>query len=384
MNIARLLTQSGRSKAGFLSDQAELKNSLFVGVCETWLSPDIADAEVCYNFPGYSVFRSDRIGRQGGGVALYLSDSLSGDVIASFDNGVCQALVVMIHQINSCICVCYRPPDTRMSEFSEMLQGVDSALSSLPDPTPNIVIMGDLNFPRSCIHWQVSDEGHLFPLVANHRQEETSQGKQDRLQAQKLVDLAAKHCLLQVVEGATHGVECLDLIWTNNWDLVSSCNLDTFSQFSDHKMVTASTTFKINQKEALLEEQFLCSTGKRYKSFDFSKAPWPLIEQQLGEIDWQPMQVSSKDSPEEALAWFHDKVLEVLENHVPKKENKRTGRKPKMHRQRKLLWRKLSKVDQRLKSAATMQKKAKILQQKWALERKKMFGSPIINNLVYQ
>ena len=40
-----------------------------------------------------------------------------------------------------------------------------------------------------------------------------------------------------------------------------------------------------------------------------------------------------------------------------------------MHRMRKLLWRKLSKIDQRLKSATTMQKKAKILQQKWALEK---------------
>ena len=73
INIARRLTQSGRSKAGFLSDQAELKSSLFLGVCETWLSPEIADAEVCHDFPGYSIFRGDRENRQGGGVALYLT-----------------------------------------------------------------------------------------------------------------------------------------------------------------------------------------------------------------------------------------------------------------------------------------------------------------------
>ena len=84
MNIARLLTQSGRSKAGFLSDKAELKNSLFVGVCETWLSPDIVDAEVCHDFPGYSILRADRVNRQVGGVALFLSDSLSGGVMCRF------------------------------------------------------------------------------------------------------------------------------------------------------------------------------------------------------------------------------------------------------------------------------------------------------------
>ena len=41
MNINRLITQSGRSKAGFLSDQALLQGALMVGVCETWLDPGI-------------------------------------------------------------------------------------------------------------------------------------------------------------------------------------------------------------------------------------------------------------------------------------------------------------------------------------------------------
>ena len=181
-------------------------------MCETWLSPDVADAEVCDDFPAYSIFRTDRVNRQGGGVALYIKDSLSGDVVDTFDNGVCQAIVVMIHQLNTCVCVCYRPPDTRISEFSEMLQCVDSALSSLPSPTPNIVVMGDMNFPRAAVSWQRSDEGHLFPLVAGHREEETSEGKQDRLQAQRMVDFAAKHFLQQVVDGATQAAECLNLI----------------------------------------------------------------------------------------------------------------------------------------------------------------------------
>ena len=97
----------------------------------------------------------------------------------------------------------------------------------------------------------------MFPLVANHRENETQDGKQDRLQAHKLVELAAKHCLLQVVDGATHAAECLDLIWTNNCDLVSSCQLEDYQHFSDHKLLTANTTYKFNQKEEALEEQFL-------------------------------------------------------------------------------------------------------------------------------
>ena len=154
-----------------------------------------------------------------------------------------------------------------------MIQSVESALSALPNPTPNIIVMGDMNFPRTCIKWEKSEEGNLFPLVAGHRQEETLDGKQDRLQAHHLVQFAARHFLQQEVEGPTHAAECLDLIWTNNWDLVSSCEREDCGRFSDHKLITANTTYKISTENADLEEQFLCETGRRYKILDFHKAP---------------------------------------------------------------------------------------------------------------
>ena len=113
MNIARLITPSGRTKSGFLKDQAELNNSLFVGVTEPWLHDGVLDSEVCHDFPGYSLFRSDRSGgRQGGGAALYLRDDLSGDVIATFANSACELLMVKIHQLETVVWFAYRPPDT--------------------------------------------------------------------------------------------------------------------------------------------------------------------------------------------------------------------------------------------------------------------------------
>jgi hypothetical protein len=213
-----------------------------------------------------------------------------------------------------------------------MLQSLDSALSTLPTPTPNILVMGDMNFPRSCIHWEISDEGHQYPIVASHREEETPEGKQDRLQAQRLVDFAAKHFLQQVVQGPTHAAECLDLIWTNNFDLVSSCDQEDCRQFSDHKLVTARTTYKLNQEQENTDEQFLCTTGKRYKALDYSKASWPVISEELAKLDWKPMEELSKTSPEAALACFHENVLGVLESHVPKKKPRKPGGPPKMHR----------------------------------------------------
>ena len=47
---------------------------------------------------------------------------------------------------------------------------------------------------------------------------------------------------------------------------------------------------------------------------------------------------------------------------------------------RKLLWRRLAKVDTKLKSASTMQKKANLLQQKWELERQLADDYAAVNN----
>ena len=84
ININRLITPSGHNKVGFIYDQAVRNNSLFVGVTETWLHAGVLDAEVSHSFPGYSILRRDRAGgRQGGGVALYLREDMTGDILAS-------------------------------------------------------------------------------------------------------------------------------------------------------------------------------------------------------------------------------------------------------------------------------------------------------------
>ena len=92
-----------------MHDQALNKNSLLVAVTETWLHIGAHDAEDCHNMPGYTIFRCDRDNRDGGGVAVYLRDDLSGDVLGTFDNGVCELLIVQVHQLDTIVAVVYRP-----------------------------------------------------------------------------------------------------------------------------------------------------------------------------------------------------------------------------------------------------------------------------------
>jgi hypothetical protein len=91
-----------------------------------------------------------------------LSDKLTGDVLASYDNQVCGLLVVKVYELDTVVCVCYRPPDTTFTEFNDMLKSLDLALSSLPAPMPNIVIMGDFNFPKKTMTWHRSEDGFII------------------------------------------------------------------------------------------------------------------------------------------------------------------------------------------------------------------------------
>ena len=52
---------------------------------------------------------------------MFVRDDVSAECIGSFDNGVCELLVLKIHSLNTVLAIIYRPPDTRLSEFSPAL-----------------------------------------------------------------------------------------------------------------------------------------------------------------------------------------------------------------------------------------------------------------------
>ena len=70
MNIRGLSLKCHRTKVSELSDKMSINNSIGMALTETWLKPEILDAEI--HIPGYNIFRSDRIKRiRGGGSPIF-------------------------------------------------------------------------------------------------------------------------------------------------------------------------------------------------------------------------------------------------------------------------------------------------------------------------
>ena len=110
----------------------------------------------------------------------------------------------------------------------------------------------------------------------------------------------------------------------------------------------------------------MTDTAARYKSLNFKKAPWHLVNEELAKVNRSEMESSS---PDEALEMFHDKVLEVLEPLVPVKPENPRLRKMKMQKLRRRLWKRHSKIERKLKTASTIQTRSDLLQQKWIVQR---------------
>ena len=137
-----IITRSLYPKLDELHLYCALEKPDIVCISETWLCEDITLLEC--SIQGYHCVRHDRH-RRGGGVAMYISDSLESQVILSGDNGL-ELLLVSVHYTNKpthkvCVGVWYRPPHDHeaVDNLYFLLESLDIRILS------NFIIIGDFN-----------------------------------------------------------------------------------------------------------------------------------------------------------------------------------------------------------------------------------------------
>ena len=119
------------------------------------------------------------------------------------------------------------------------------------------------------------------------------------------------------------------------------------------------------EKQPAREQMSLLDSGRRLKKLDFSKAPWTSIRRELANINWTPMSSLATKSPTLAHSWLICQILPILERLVPLRT---PGGRNKLHRKRKLLWRKMGKISRKLRRSTSVQKLAKLLQDRQEIE----------------
>ena len=78
--------------------------------------------------------------------------------------------------------------------------------------------------------------------------------------------------MIQQVDKPTHGTEILDLILTNDHDLVSSVSVEPWPRFTDHEIVTAHVSYHLGSGKDIAgydSHSHLIESGKRLKAPSF-------------------------------------------------------------------------------------------------------------------
>ncbi|KAM9600796.1 uncharacterized protein ACIBXB_004039 [Morphnus guianensis] len=200
---------------------------------------------------GYKLFRRDRRGRSGGGVALYVREGLDCTELHDCDDKV-ECLWVRMRgkadKADIVLGVCYRPPDQveEMDEvFYKRLAGVLELCA--------LVLVGDFNFPDVC--WKYA----------------TAESKQSR----RFLECVEDNFPTQPVGEPTRGRALLDLLFTNREGLVGSVMVRGRLGLSDREMIEFSILGEARKGVS------------KATAMDFRRANFGLFEAPVERVPWE-------------------------------------------------------------------------------------------------
>lgn len=277
---------------------------------ETWLVPDIDDAEFIDS--RYIVYRCDRnrvlSGKSdGGGVLIAVRRGLNA-TRCELMTTLCQddCYHTMPHNIDyvllkfysktvnmyHTVCGIYIPPNQTLSTYQSLFYLLEKEMSSIT--ISNIYIFGDFNLPH--IEWVAYNSPALMPCIHNNN---------SPLEILLLNFLSTLNCK-QYNNTKNQLNRTLDLLISND---VCACEpaptpiipVDVF-----HPPFMTIISFELNQAPMAR-----CS-APRYR---FIEANYTAINNEINEIDW--LSVLDNSSLDSATQCFYETIYKIIKSHVP-------------------------------------------------------------------
>lgn len=264
----------------------EYKPDIILGN-ESWLYPDIANAEI---FPeNYNVYRKDRITDNHGGVF----QAVKKDILITHREDLdtdCEIIWTQCQIKNKTsksvfFASFYRPNKNDINSLEEL----DSSLFKLGDRlnSNNIIVAGDFNTPD--LKW---DDLETTNCSSN---------------SERFLEIIDEHGLTQLVKEPTRENNIIDLVLTNNDNIIN--NVKVVPGISDHGMV-------------LFEVQLACRTKKpvKRKIYLRKKANTTRITNELQDfIKDFGESVSETESIDTKWNMFQQRITEIMDSCIPHK-----------------------------------------------------------------
>ena len=229
---------------------------------------------------------------------------------------MCSFLAIFINELNLAILLAYRPPPhytpdnlyhgqpLELSFQNIVLNNIVSVINDLGTPEPDIILLGDFNFPKAI--WR---EGVGIPLQG---------ASPETRMANSLIEACDSHNLLQLIDFGTRPTQLgeentLDLLFTNNHDLL--CNISKqASIMSDHYLIRGTTRhhMQLSSCPPPCESPLL-------SAFNLNKANWTEIRNFLAAVEWEKILHGKSNS--EMINILSSILYEALELFCPRFKN---------------------------------------------------------------
>ena len=258
-----------------------------IGITESWANIDITDAEL--GLTGYVMFRKDRIGRRGGGVILYVKESIQAYEIKLEREADCdEAVWCKIVSGNSKLTIglAYRSPNINEEDNTKIKNAIKEVSKG------ECIIMGDFNHGH--IQWNSLE----------------STGIED----QQFLFLIQDSFLTQHVLEPTRGENVLDIVLSSQKELVDNVKIFEPLGNSDHNQIH----FDINVKSE--------SKNKKTYKRNFHKGNYKDMRKYLAKLDWNNMLMNK--TAIECWNILKYEIESIIDKFVPfQKQGKRCRKK---------------------------------------------------------
>ena len=258
-----------------------------IGITESWANIDITDAEL--GLTGYVMFRKDRIGRRGGGVILYVKESIQAYEIKLEREADCdEAVWCKIVSGNSKLTIglVYRSPNINEEDNTKIKNAIKEVSKG------ECIIMGDFNHGH--IQWNSLE----------------STGIED----QQFLFLIQDSFLTQHVLEPTRGENVLDIVLSSQKELVDNVKIFEPLGNSDHNQIH----FDINVKSE--------SKNKKTYKRNFHKGNYKDMRKYLAKLDWNNMLMNK--TAIECWNILKYEIESIIDKFVPfQKQGKRCRKK---------------------------------------------------------
>ena len=258
-----------------------------IGITESWANNDITDAEL--GLEGYEMFRKDRIGRRGGGLLLYIKETIAAHEVQLQEEADCNEAIwgkLVTRHTPVTIGVVYRSPNITKQNNDQ----IHNAISEVSKG--DCITMGDFNHGN--IKWDTLQ----------------STGIED----QTFLCLLQDNFLTQHVLEPTRAARILDIVLSSQKEFVDNVVIQEPLGSSDHNQLHFNIKIKSDKPKV--------KQCRRH----FKKGNYKKMSKNLAHIEWNE-KMKNKTATE---CWniLRGEIDSAIDGYVPmKKQGKRSKEK---------------------------------------------------------